>query len=226
MNRRTHVVALFLALLFGAVSGLAQTTTSILEGKTLDSSGAALPGVSVDVKGATEERAVVSDAEGFYRVVALPAGTYVVRASFKGFKTQILEGITLALDRTATLDISGVFHATSGVYFSATGTPYDIDGDDIFETRPINTKRNQFLGPSTVDLDTRIEKQFRFRERFVVAPLVEFFNITNQANPKLINTFFTGCTGQCANGAPGPQFGQVLVPQPGREVQFGLRFQF
>lgn len=49
--------------------------------------------------------------------------------------------------------------------------------------------------------------------------LVEFFNLTNQANPRLINNFFI-------NGAPGPQFGQVRVPLPGREVQFGLRFKF
>jgi hypothetical protein len=121
---------------------------------------------------------------------------------------------------------SGVFRATSGVYFSAIGALYDIDGDGIVETRPINTKRNQFQGPASVDLDMRVEKQFRFGERYVVAPLVEFFNLTNQANPKLINEFFVGCTGECMNGTPGPQFGRVLVPLPGREVQFGLRFQF
>ncbi len=115
--------------------------------------------------------------------------------------------------------MSGVFQATSGVYFSATGTPYDIDGDGIVETRPITTKRNQFRGPANVDLDMRVEKRFTFRERYVASALVEFFNLTNQANPKLINTFFV-------NGAPGPQFAQVRVPLPGREVQFGLRFQF
>jgi hypothetical protein len=114
---------------------------------------------------------------------------------------------------------SGVFRATSGVDFSATGTPYDIDGDGIVETRPIATKRNQFRGPANVNLDTRIEKRFTFRERYVASALVEFFNLTNQANPKLINPFFV-------NGAPGPQFAQVRVPLPGREVQFGLRFQF
>jgi hypothetical protein len=115
--------------------------------------------------------------------------------------------------------MSGVFQATSGVYFSATGTPYDIDGDGIVETRPMTTKRNQFRGPANVDLDMRVEKRFTFRERYVTSALVEFFNLTNQANPKLINTFFV-------NGAPGPQFAQVRVPLPGREVQFGLRFQF
>ena len=115
--------------------------------------------------------------------------------------------------------LSGVFRATSGVYFSAKGTPYDIDGDGIRERRPITTQRNQFRGPASANIDFRIEKRFKFAERYVASGLVEFFNLTNQANPKLINNSFI-------KGAPGPQFGQVLVPLPGREVQFGLRFQF
>jgi hypothetical protein len=115
--------------------------------------------------------------------------------------------------------MSGVLQATSGVYFSAKGTPYDIDGDGIVETRPLTTKRNQFHGPASVNLDMRVEKRFTFRERYVASVLTEFFNLTNQANPKLINNFYV-------NGAPGPQFDQVQVPLPGREVQFGLRFQF
>ncbi len=123
------------------------------------------------------------------------------------------------LDLPIGFRLSGVFRATSGVYFSARGTLYDIDGDGIQETRPITTKRNQFRGPAFANIDLRVEKRFKFAERYVASGLVEFFNFTNQANPKLINNSFI-------SGAPGPQFGQVLVPLPGREVQFGLRFQF
>jgi hypothetical protein len=65
----------------------------------------------------------------------------------------------------------------------------------------------------------RIEKRFRFADRFAVSPLAEFFNLTNQANPELINNAWI-------NGGPGPDFGKVRVPLPGREVQFGLRFDF
>jgi hypothetical protein len=65
----------------------------------------------------------------------------------------------------------------------------------------------------------RIEKLFRFRERYSIAALAEFFNLTNAANPELINNFWT-------NGAPGTQFGQVQLPLPGREIQFGFRFNF
>ncbi|MGB0035715.1 MAG: TonB-dependent receptor [Candidatus Acidiferrales bacterium] len=117
------------------------------------------------------------------------------------------------------IHVSGVFRATSGVYFTAVGPPIDYDGDGISSTRPRTTRRNQFRGPSSANLDLRFEKDFRFAERFSLAPLVEFFNITNQANPELINNSFVG-------GAPGPDFGSVRVPLPGREVQFGLRFNF
>lgn len=115
--------------------------------------------------------------------------------------------------------LSSVFQATSGVYFTAAGSPTDYDGDGISSTRPPGTKRNQFRGPASANLDLRIEKQFRLSERFSVSPLVEFFNLTNQANPKLINNAWI-------SGGPGPDFGKVRVPLPGREIQCGLRFNF
>lgn len=125
------------------------------------------------------------------------------------------------VDLPVGFQLSGVFHATSGEYFSATGAHYDIDGDGIIETRPITTKRNQFRGPASANIDMRVEKRFKFAEHYTVSGLAEFFNLTNQANPKLINNFFIN-----KGAVPGPQFGKVLVPLSGREVQFGLRFQF
>ncbi|MGH9600992.1 MAG: TonB-dependent receptor [Terriglobales bacterium] len=115
--------------------------------------------------------------------------------------------------------VSGVLRATSGVHFSAEGTFVDYDGDGISSGRPANTQRNQFRGPAFVNLDLRVEKRFRLGERWSVSGLVEFFNLTNQANPRLIDAFFPG-------GMPGPSFGTVRVPLPGREIQLGARFQF
>ena len=47
----------------------------------------------------------------------------------------------------------------------------------------------------------------------------EFFNLTNEANPRLINNGFVA-------GSPGPDFGTTRVPLPGREMQVGVRFRF
>ena len=114
--------------------------------------------------------------------------------------------------------ISGVFRATSGVYFSAGGASIDYDGDGVFSDRPLNTTRNEFRGPATANLDMRVEKRFTIG-RYTAAGLIEFFNLTNASNPKLIDNFYQ-------NGAPGPGFGTVRVPLPGRETQIGLRLQF
>jgi len=114
--------------------------------------------------------------------------------------------------------ISGVFRATSGVYFSAGGASIDYDGDGVFSDRPLNTTRNEFRGPATANLDMRVEKRFTIG-RYTAAGLIEFFNLTNASNPKLIDNFYR-------NGAPGPGFGTVRVPLPGRETQIGLRLQF
>jgi hypothetical protein len=61
----------------------------------------------------------------------------------------------------AGFSISGVLRATSGAFFTASGAPIDYDGDGISTRRPPGTKRNQFTGPSTFNLDLRTEKSFR-----------------------------------------------------------------
>jgi hypothetical protein len=116
--------------------------------------------------------------------------------------------------------VSGVIRANSGVYFSAATSPSrDVDGDGISSSRPVGTARNQFGGPKTFNLDLRTEKRFRFGERFTASALIEFFNLTNERNPRLIDNAFI-------LGTPGATFGQTRVPLPGREIQFGFRFTF
>jgi hypothetical protein len=65
----------------------------------------------------------------------------------------------------------------------------------------------------------RVEKRFHFGKRTAVSILAEGFNVTNARNPRLIDTAYVA-------GQPGPTFGQVLVPLPGREIQLGLRLRF
>ena len=114
------------------------------------------------------------------------------------------------------LTVSGVAQATSGVYFSAAGVPIDYDGDGVFSRRPVDTQRNQFRGPATFNLDLRIEKVVSLGQGRTLGALVEFFNLTNASNPRLIDNAFVG-------GNPGPEFGTTRVPLPGRELQIGIR---
>jgi hypothetical protein len=113
---------------------------------------------------------------------------------------------------------SGIFTAMSGLYFSAVGQPTDYDGDGIVSTRPRETTRNEFRGPSSQNLDLRVEKDFRWGP-LELGLFVDVFNATNARNPRLIDANYV-------EGEPGPRFGEIRVPFPGREVQIGVRARF
>ena len=80
-------------------------TTATLEGRVVDPSGGGIAGATVTVKGPTVQRDVTADAKGFYRALALPAGVYSVSTASPGFKTEVLDGIELFLNRTVTINI-------------------------------------------------------------------------------------------------------------------------
>ena len=81
-------------------------TTGTFFGLVLDSSGAVVPGASVNVKN-TETgitRSTVSGANGRYEVVNLPVGNYEVSAQATGFQTSVRAGITLTVGQNAVID--------------------------------------------------------------------------------------------------------------------------
>ncbi len=130
--------------------------------------------------------------------------------------TFVMSGIALL---PAGFSFSGVLRATSGAYFTASGTTVDYDGDGIASRRPRGTKRNEFTGPSSFNLNLRLEKNFHVGSATEASLLLEGFNVTNAKNPRLIDAAYV-------SGAPGPNFGNVLVPLPGRELQLGVRLKF
>src|SRR5262249_21645523 len=94
--------------LFVASSASAQQASGIA-GTVRDSSGLALPGVTVEAASPAlieRTRAVTTDGEGRYSIVDLRPGTYSVTFSLEGFSTVKREGIELASGFTAPLNIS------------------------------------------------------------------------------------------------------------------------
>jgi hypothetical protein len=87
----------------------AQTaTTGAIGGVAKDTSGAVLPGVTVEASSPAlieKTRTVVTDADGNYKIVDLPVGTYAVTFSLTGFSTVKREGIVLTSGFTA--NVSG-----------------------------------------------------------------------------------------------------------------------
>ena len=103
--RLASVVAL-VGLVF-AGTARAQSGTAALYGKVTDQSDAALPGVTVTITdpAAGITRSTVSDAEGGYQFLALPPGTYAVKAELTGFRTATREKVELPVDVRTKMDL-------------------------------------------------------------------------------------------------------------------------
>jgi Carboxypeptidase regulatory-like domain/TonB dependent receptor len=91
-----------------AVEAAAQTGAGSLRGAVKDEQGAAMPGVTVT---ATSPDLIspgvsVSDAEGNYRIINLPPGTYVLTAELTGFSIFRREGILLRAGANFQVDIT------------------------------------------------------------------------------------------------------------------------
>src|SRR5262245_35127312 len=89
----------FLALaivVFSATGAYTQGQTGSIAGVVRDTSGAVLPGVTVEASSPAlieKSRSVVTDGQGRYTVVDLRPGTYSVAFTLPGFATVRREGI-------------------------------------------------------------------------------------------------------------------------------------
>ncbi|MDE2692408.1 MAG: carboxypeptidase regulatory-like domain-containing protein [Acidobacteriota bacterium] len=79
-------------------------TSATITGEVRSADGAAIPGAEVTVASETLQRQVATDADGGYRLPALPAGTYEVRASADGFAPAVRSGFELLLNSRVELD--------------------------------------------------------------------------------------------------------------------------
>src|SRR5262249_10680120 len=89
------------------------TASATLQGTVADQSGAVVPKAQVKVAsietGLTRE--TTSNDAGIYKFELLPAGTYEVRVSAKGFATAVFNKVDVSVSKTttinATLSVSG-----------------------------------------------------------------------------------------------------------------------
>ena len=85
--RRLALVVLTALLTLSATTAAAQGQSSAVQGKVVDESGGALPGVTVVVthQGSGVFRQVVSNADGSYFLTGILPGPYRVTADLTGF---------------------------------------------------------------------------------------------------------------------------------------------
>ena len=100
MERFTR--ALLVCLLAWAPPALAQQTTGNITGRVVDDQGAAVPGATVTATSRQTGfvRTDVSDAEGLYRLNALPVGTYDLIAELQGFTRVEQQGLVVNVAQT------------------------------------------------------------------------------------------------------------------------------
>jgi hypothetical protein len=111
MNSRiTPFATLLLAVVCIGFSGgaLAQTITGRISGAVTDSSGAAVPGVTVKITNEATQQArnAMTDPNGFYVATNLPVGNYSMTIEHQGFKKATKTGYNLVADGRLTVDFA------------------------------------------------------------------------------------------------------------------------
>src|SRR6059036_2536481 len=94
--------ALLCALLF-AWPVAAQEQRGVIQGVVKDSSGAVVPGVTVEAKSATGAAlSTTTDASGAFRFPSVQPGQYDLAATLSGFKEGKISGVHVALGEVRT----------------------------------------------------------------------------------------------------------------------------
>ena len=102
-------ILLLIICVFAAGMAFAQLTQEgKITGRVVDNQGVALPGVNVE---ATSTRlvgkaATITDANGAFRLMALPSGTFDIVFSLSGFNILNRKGIYLELSQTLTINVT------------------------------------------------------------------------------------------------------------------------
>src|SRR5712691_6630196 len=100
--------AIILLIALGTCLIFAQSSTATISGVVRDTSGALVPGVSINIKhvdtGLTRE--AVSSESGGYNVPLLPVGPYELATTMPGFKQNVRRGINLVVGQQAIVDLT------------------------------------------------------------------------------------------------------------------------
>jgi len=91
--------------LFFSTLGIAQDITGNIEGRIVDSVGTPLFGANISLKSESLQglRGTSTGDEGYFRIFALPIGSYKVKISFVGYREITFENVQISLGKTTNL---------------------------------------------------------------------------------------------------------------------------
>jgi hypothetical protein len=106
MKRRFLSISIIVLLLLSAMPLFAQEQTSAIQGTVTDSSGAVLPGVTVEAVSARGQRySTQSDSNGSYRFPSLAPGIYTVTATLSGLTPATSNNVEARLGASPRVDL-------------------------------------------------------------------------------------------------------------------------
>jgi len=102
-----NIGALLVALMIAALPVVAQEQTGSIEGVVSDSTGAVVPGATVEARSARGGvQTTVTDTAGYFHFPALAPGTYEVSSSLTGFTSVKRTDVRLSLGQTLKVDMA------------------------------------------------------------------------------------------------------------------------
>lgn len=105
--KRSLVLLATVLLVLAGLPVMAQETTAAIQGNITDSSGAALPGVTVEAVNTRGQRfTTVSDSQGHYRFPAVPSGVYTVTATLGGMEPATARNLEVRLGSSPKVDLT------------------------------------------------------------------------------------------------------------------------
>ena len=133
--KRTVVSMVSLALIMMSLAPLsfaAQEPTGGIEGTVSDPQGAVVPNATVAIRNtATNSTRTVSAGEdGHYKAVSLVPGSYEVKITAQGFKSQVATGVNVDVGRTTPLDVKLKIGGSSETVTVTAGGEAQIDRTD------------------------------------------------------------------------------------------------
>src|SRR5688572_9688767 len=150
MRKQIKFISLILSVIFSlTATAVSQETTGNIEGTVKDPTGAVVPNASVTIRsfqGTTDNsgttttgvsqgfnRTVTADDAGFFRVLQIPPGVYVVTtAPISGFGEARYENVQVVLGKTTQLDIElQAGNASAVVDVGVSDQPIDTTDSEV-----------------------------------------------------------------------------------------------
>jgi hypothetical protein len=99
----------------------------------------------------------------------------------------------------------------------------DLNGDGVNNDRPLFRGRNDTPGYGFKEINLRISRIFRLKERYSIELIGEAENLLNSLNAACTPA---GCTGAEVSTYNAPDFKRITSATDSRQIQIGGRFRF